>query len=417
MAFLSELIGRPVAEFDGDTIGSLEDILASGQTKLPIPEVVALQVKTSTGKLFLPIAEVVVLFAPGIALKHNIAEIHPYQPGEEDIYLLHDVLDQQIIDTDGIRVVRVNDLDLKRVNDKYFVSSVDIGALGLARRLGVGRIAERFGKRRDTALATVIPWEAVELLSRHDGMRLKIPSSKIKDLHPADLAEILSDMNKVQSNDFLDQLDVKVLADTLEEVEPDFQASLVEQMTDEKVADVLEEMAPDEAADLLAELPPDRSEDILDLMEEEDAVDVRKLLTYSEESAGGIMTTDFAEIPSNLTADEAIKQLRETYSDSEQIYYVYVTDPDQHLLGVFSLSDLVLAKPKTKISEFMHARVSTVQLDDTQDEVARKISKYNLLAIPVVDEEHRMHGVVTADDALDKIIPTAWKKKLPRYFR
>lgn len=417
MAFLSELIGRPVVEFDGEAIGSLEDVLASGQSKLPIPEIVALQVKTSSGKLFIPISEVVVLFAPGIALKHNLADIQAYAPLEDDIYLLHDVLDQQIIDTDGIRVVRVNDLDIKRVGDQYFVSSVDIGAMGLARRLGVGRIAERFSKKRTSDLATVIPWEAVELLSRHDGMRLKVPSNKIKDLHPADLAEILSDMNKVQSNDFLDQLDVKVLADTLEEVEPDFQASLIEQMPDERVADVLEEMAPDEAADLLAELPPDRSEEILDLMEEEDAVDVRKLLTYSEESAGGIMTTDYAEVPPNLTADEAIKQLRETYNDAEQIFYVYVTDPEEHLLGVFSLSDLVLAKPRTKISEFMHARVATVRLDESQDEVARKISKYNLLAIPVVDEDYHMHGVVTADDALDKIIPTAWKKKLPRYYR
>jgi CBS domain-containing protein len=417
MAFISEMLGRPVADFDGVTIGSLEEIIASGQAKLPLPEIIALDVKTSSGKIYIPIGDVVVLFAPAIALKKRIAEIQTYVENDQDIFLARDVLDKQIIDTDGIRVVRVNDLDIKRVGDQYFLANVDIGGMGLARRLGFGKYAEKFRRKRDDENPSIIPWDVVELISRHDDMRLKVPGEKLKDLHPADLAEILSDMNKIQSDDFLGQMDVKVLADTLEEVEPDFQASLVEGMPDEKVADVLEEMAPDEAADLLAELPPGRSEDILGLMEEDEAVDVRKLLTYAEDTAGGIMTTEYAAVPPNITADEAIKLLRETYSEAEQIFYVYVTDKENHLLGVFSLSDLVLAKPKTKITDFMHTRVATVNPEDTQDEVAQRISKYNLLAMPVVDENHCLQGVVTADDALDKIIPTAWKKKLPRYYR
>lgn len=417
MAFISELIGRKVTDFDGETIGSLVELIASIHAKHPLPELAALQAKTPEGSILIPITDVVVLFAPGISLKKKKEELVLYKPVEQDLFLVQDVLDQQIIDTDGVRVVRVNDLEIKRMGDQYFVANVDISAMGLARRMGLAGFASHFRKRKESDTSSPIPWDAVELLSQHGGMRLKVPSEKMKDLHPADLAEILSDMNKVQSGEFLDQLDVKVLADTLEEVEPDFQASLVERMPDEKVADVLEEMAPDEAADLLAELPPDRSEDILGLMEEEEAVDVRKLLTYSEESAGGIMTTDFAVVSPDLTAEQAIEELRKLYSDAEQIYYVYVTDPQNHLLGVLSLSDLVLASPSTKITTFMHTRLATVRLEDDQDEIAQKISKYNLVAIPVVDEENRMHGVVTADDALDKIIPTAWKKKLPRYFK
>jgi magnesium transporter len=417
MAYISELLGRPVADFEGVTIGTLEEIIASGQNKLPLPEIIAIDVKTANKKISICIEDIVVLFAPGIALRCKLSGINPYSPQDNDIYLVRDVLDKQIIDTDGIRVVRVNDLDLKRVGDKYFLANVDIGGMGLARRLGLGKYAEKLRRHNEKENPSIIPWDVIELMSRHDDMRLKIPGDKIKDLHPADLAEILSDMNKIQSGEFLDQLDLKVLADTLEEVEPDFQASLVERMPDEKVADVLEEMAPDEAADLLAELPPDRSHDILGLMEEEDAVDVRKLLTYAEDTAGGIMTTDFAAVPPNITAEEAIKQLRETYREAEQIFYVYVTDEQNHLLGVFSLSDLVLAKPRTKINDFMHSRIATVSLTDTQDEIAQMISKYNLLAIPVVDDNHSLQGVVTADDALDKIIPTAWKKRLPRYYR
>jgi len=176
-------------------------------------------------------------------------------------------------------------------------------------------------------------------------------------------------------------------------------------------------MAPDEAADLLAEIPEDRSKDLLNLMEHKEAEDVRKLLTYPEDDAGGIMTTDFAIVPPHLTANQAIALLRTTAPEAETIFYVYVTDSDEKLIGVLSLSDLVLAKPATPVTEFMHRRVVTVQLHDSQEKVAQTISKYNLLAVPVVDDQNKIHGIVTADDALDKIIPTAWKKRLPRFYR
>jgi Mg2+ transporter MgtE len=245
-------------------------------------------------------------------------------------------------------------------------------------------------------------------------MRLRVPGDKIADLHPADLAEILSDLSKAESGRLVESLDVKTLADALEEVEPDFQASLLEAMADEKVADVLEEMAPDEAADLLAELPEDRSQELLKLMEDEDAAEVRRLLTYPDDTAGGLMNTEFVTVPPHLTAEQTICMLRETANEAETIFYVYVTDSEGRLLGVFSLRELVLARPETPASELMERRVVTVNLLDRQDDVAQIVAKYNLLAVPVVDERGRMHGIVTADDALDKIIPTAWKKRLPR---
>jgi magnesium transporter len=202
----------------------------------------------------------------------------------------------------------------------------------------------------------------------------------------------------------------------LEEVEPDFQASLVEQLPNERIADVLEEMSPDEAADLLAELPEDRSEQLLNIMEKDEAEDVRKLLTFPEESAGGIMNTEFMTVPVELTASQAIARIRETANDAETIYYTYVTDEENHLLGVFSLRQLVLANPKKHIKEFMEKHVITVNLTDDQDHCAQIISKYNLLAVPVVDKKNVIHGIVTSDDALDKIIPTAWKKRLPKLY-
>jgi len=417
MAFVSELLGRPVAEVNGLRIGRLVDLVASPGNGIPHPKIVALVVKRARSQLVVPFSDVAVLIAPAIPLTKSLAEIVPYRPGERDLYLARDVLDKQIIDTSGVRVVRVNDLELARVNGHFYVANVDTGSLGLLRRLGLGTAVQKLTGRPGRGLPPgVISWDNVELLPGDQAMRLRVPSDKIAELHPADLAEILSDLSRSESGRLLESLDVKTLADTLEEVEPDFQASLVEAMADEKVADVLEEMGPDEAADLLAELPEDRSQGLLELMEDDEAEDVRKLLAYRDDTAGGIMTTEFIAVPADLTAEEVIRMLRERAEEAETIFYVYVTDSENRLMGVFSLRELVLAQPETPVADFMETRVVMVQLMDPQEKVAQVVAKYNLLAVPVVDDGGHLHGIVTADDALDKIIPTAWKKRLPRLY-
>jgi len=418
MAFLSELTGKIVADANGERVGRLEDVIANLRGDLPHPQIVALVVKRGGVPLLIPLADVVVLLAPAIALGKRIEDVASYHPTDHDLYLVRDVLDKQIIDTNGMRVVRVNDLELARVNSHFYIANVDIGGLGLMRRLGLAKPAEKVANRLGRKLTPgIISWDAVELLPGDQSLRLKVSSDRIADLHPADLAEIISDLSRSESSKLLDTLDVETLADTLEEVEPDFQASLVEDMSDERVADLLEEMAPDEAADLLAELPDERSQELLNLMEQDEAADVRKLLTYSENSAGGIMTTEFVAVRPDLTAEQAIAYLRKMGSEVETINYVYATDRDDRLVGVFSLQDLVLAHPRTPVAHFMHERIVTLRPSDSQDQAAQAIAKYNLLAVPVVDEEGKIQGIVTADDALDKIIPTAWKKRLPRMYR
>jgi CBS domain-containing protein/sporulation protein YlmC with PRC-barrel domain len=408
----------PVTDVDGERVGRLEDLVACVRGDMPHPVIVALVVRGRGQRLAVPWDDVAVLIAPVIPLKRRRDAIPAYLPGEHDLYLARDVLDKQIIDTNGVRVVRVNDLELARVNGAFYVVNVDVSGLGLMRRLGVARglqkVAARFGRR---VPAPTIAWDDVELLPGNQPMRLRVSGDRMADLHPADLAEVISHLNRPESDHFLQSLDVKTLADALEEVEPDFQARLVEGMSDEKVADVLEEMSPDEAADLLAEMPEGRSQELLELMEDDEAEDVRKLLTYPEDTAGGIMTTEFVALRPGLTAAQALTVLRETAHEAETISYVYVTEPDDRLVGTFSLQDLVLAPPDTPVQEFMHHRLVSVALLDPQDDVAQVIAKYNLLAVPVVDGQGRLHGIVTADDALDKIIPTAWKKRLPRMYR
>ncbi len=418
MLYASEFIGRPVADADGKRIGKLKDLIAERIRDVPHPHLVAIEIKQPSGSIFIPIEDVAALISLAIPLKKKLTDITPYEPKSEDLHLVRDVLDKQIIDTDGMRVVRVNDLELTRVNGSIYVANVDISGVGLIRRLGLEGLANRLSSRSPGGeLPSIISWDNIELLSIDQPMRLKVPSSKMAELHPADLAEILSDLSRQEGSQILESLDIPTLADTLEEVEPEFQVSLIERMPDDKVADVLEEMAPDEAADLLAELPQDRKHELLELMEDDEAEDVRKLLTYPEDTAGGIMNTEYFIVPVYFTASQVLEKLRETAPEAETIYYLYVADQDSHLLGVFSLRQLVLAQPEALVLDFMEKRVVTVGLLDSQEDCAQVISKYNLLAVPVVDDEKHIHGIVTADDALDKIIPTAWKKRLPRFYQ
>jgi CBS domain-containing protein/sporulation protein YlmC with PRC-barrel domain len=416
MAYLSVLIGRPVVDVDCVPVGTLEDVIAATRADMTHPQLQAIVVRSGKQETTIPMDQVAVLLAPTIPLSRRKADLTPYAHTEQDLYLARDVLDKQIIDIHGVRVVRVNDLEIARVNSHFYVANVDIGRMGILRRLlpGLASRLESGGGRPRTGAA--ISWDHVELLPGNQPMRLKVPGDKISELHPADLAEIISDLARPESDKLLETLDAGKVADTLEEVEPDFQARLLETMPDEKVADVLEEMAPDEAADLLAEFSQDRSKELLNLMESDEAADVRKLLTYPIDTAGGLMNTEFIAVRPNLTAGEALATLRETAGEAETIYYVYVTDAAVKLLGVVSLRELVLTDPQKPLTEFMHKRLVTVNVGDSQDEAAQAVSKYNLLAIPVVDDQGRIQGIVTADDALDKIIPTAWKKKLPRLY-
>jgi magnesium transporter len=417
MPYLSELIDKPVTDINGEQVGKITDLIASRTNALPHPFVSALLFENKGKQWLISIKDVAVLIAPAVPLNKSLAGIKPYTPRKTDLFLVKDVLDKQIIDTNGVRVVRVNDVEITRLENAFVVTNVDVGGMGLLRRLGLARPAQRVARRFKKDLSTnVIGWEHVELLAPDEEMRLKVPGEKISELHPADLAEIITDLNRAASGRLLEKLDTKQLADTLEEVEPEFQASLVRNMSDEKVADVLEEMEPDEAADLLAELPKQRSEGLLELMEQDEANDVKKLLEFPEESAGGIMTTDYITLPPDINAAEAIKRIRKLSTEVETFFYLYVVDKKKRLIGVFSLRDLILAKPDALVKDFMDKKVTSVTLDTNQDDVAQVIAKYDLLAVPVVDDSRVLHGIVTSDDALDKIIPTAWKKRLPRFY-
>lgn len=417
MPFISHLINRPVVDVDGESLGRVQEVYAVQPEGEKHPVITALSVREKDKVEIFPIAEVTALLSPVIPLSRIKAKLQQYQLQGNELALIDDILDKQILDTNGIRVVRVNDLEIKKVGSEYLISNVDISSMGIIRRIGIPRPIENLMTRLSRKNPqNVISWDYVEPLIHDEFMQLKVPVEKLKELHPADIAELISDMNHTESGQLLNSLDIEHLADALEEIEPDFQATLVQNMTDERIADVLEEMSPDEAADLLAELPQERSEDLLEMMDDEEREEVKLLLSYPDDTAGGLMTTDIITVPPVYTAAQAISYIRKQESEIDSVVYIYVVDKQNHMLGTFSLSELVFADPGEKVIDFMHKKFVTVDVLQKQDEVAQVISKYNLLAVPVLDDEQRLVGMVTADDALDKIIPTAWKKRLPRFY-
>jgi Mg2+ transporter MgtE len=206
-------------------------------------------------------------------------------------------------------------------------------------------------------------------------------------------------------------LDVETAAEALHELEPSVQADIIDDMSKEKASDILEQMPPDEAADVLGDLPENKARELMGLMEKEDADEVQELLEHEEDTAGGLMTTEFLAFPPDMTVEDAIRELRLEAPDVETVYYLYILDDQERLLGVVTLKDLILAKPETLIQDIMRSPVKTLPVEAEQNDVAEFISKYNLLAAPVVDENMVMRGIVTVDDVVDFLLPPASRKR------
>jgi magnesium transporter len=419
MAYLSELLGREVRDHRGNILGKLTDLLVSSEERSDYPRVMALAL-TPNGK-----HEPTLIAWTGnedlagnkIVLQQPAAQAY-HETGTE-IYLARDVLDKQVIDTENHRMVRVNDIELGKIANDYRLINVDIGGRGLLRRLGLEDVAERIAERLNRHLPNrAVAWGDLNFLPV-GGVQVRVPREKINELHPADVAEILGDLGPRLGGQLIQQMEVEKIADTLEELEPDFQVEVLETFPDERAADIVEEMEPDEAADLLNELEPEKRQDILNLMEKDEKEQVQELLAHGENTAGGLMTPKYVTVPPGITAREALEQLRrnEASREAETIYYVYITNGEDKLTGVVSLSDLVLALPDTLIDEIMHRDPIFVKLETPRDQVLEIIGKYNLLAVPVVNEENQLQGIVTADDALEMILPEEWKVRLPRAFR
>jgi CBS domain-containing protein len=416
MVFLSEFLGAEVVDLEQRRVGRVRDVTATVIEPYPVITGIVLSRRRNEA---LPWTAVRTFAAREVALRAASAAVRTEPVNEQDIWLGRDVLDKQVIDTDGRRVVRVNDLQLVESGGKMLLVGADIGVRGLLRRLGLEGVTKSLLRlfRRDLPMV-LVSWDVVQPLQRESGpadaVHLRISGKRISKLHPADIADIVEELSSRERSAIFAQLSDEVAAETLEELEPDDQRSVIENMDAERASEILEEMGPDEAADLLADLSEDRAREILDLMETSDAEDVRELLSFPEDTAGGLMTTEYVAVSVGLSAQQCIEELRVLEPEAEHVYYVYVIDDDEHLIGVLSLRDLIVARPDTPIAQFIRRNVVTVGLDATRDEVAAVMSKYNLMALPVADSEDRLRGIITVDDALESVLPDGVKRRLPK---
>lgn len=412
MRFLSEIINKPVIDSEGTKIGKFKDFVASVNVTYPIVE--AITIRTTNKKDVNIPWENVELINKEIKLKIKLEDIKEYKLKNRDILLASEVLDKQVVDLEGKKLKRINDLQFATTKDYYRLIGADISFKGILRRLGLEKIPKTLGiKLHDDNIS----WKDVDVLeSNISRLKLKVPEYKLTKLHPADIAEIVDQLSINDSMTILNSLDEEVAADAMEEISPERQVTLFEEMDNKRAADLLEEMSPDDAADLLGDLSSVRARELLDLMDPEEAKDVEHLLRYPEDTAGGIMTTEFAALSEELTAKEILTKFKEIAEEVESIYYIYALSKTGDLAGVISLRELLIADPDEKLKDFMNKDLITVDVMEEEHEVAKKIAKYNLIALPVVDDNNNIKGMVTIDDAIDIVLPTAWKKQVPRMF-
>ena len=412
MRFLSEIINKPVIDNEGKKIGKFKDFVASFSVTYPIVE--ALIVRTTDKKDINVPWEDVELINKEIKLKIKFNDIKEYKLKNRDILIADEVLDKQVVDLEGKKLKRINDLQFATTQDYYRLIGADISFKGILRRLGLERIPKGLGiKLQDDNIS----WKDVDVLeSNVSRLKLKVPEYKLKKLHPADIAEIVDQLSINDSIKILNSLDEEIAADAMEEISPERQVTLFEEMNNKRAADLLEEMSPDDAADLIGDLSAERGRELLDLMDPEEAKDVEHLLGYPEDTAGGIMTTEFAAVSEELTARQILNKFKELAEEVESIYYIYALSKNNDLSGVISLRELIIAGPDEKLKDFMTKEMITVDVMEKEHEVAKQIAKYNLIALPVVDDKNKIKGMVTIDDAIDIVLPTAWKKQVPRMF-
>jgi magnesium transporter len=413
MQYVSELIGAPVRDPEGRVVGKISEVLVPADTEYPALEAVTLKLSKGEART-IPWSALRIEDGRTLTLSTDLDQAATFEPPAGELFLKNQLLDHQIIDVNGVRVVRVNDLQLAEVDGNYRLVGVDVSTAGLLRRTGAAGLLKAFGVK---LTPKSIDWEAVEPVdSGQSGVKLKVSHEDLAKLHPSDIAHIISQLDQPNQHHVLESLDDEDAADALQEVNPDLQVQLIRGMEPERAADILEEMEPDDAADILGDLEPERADDLLNRMDSEEADDVRELLTYEDDTAGGLMTTDVVTVPPTVTAEEAIRLVRTQAAEMDNVYYVYVVDEGERLFGVLSLRELIVADPSTPIGRVMHRELIRGRVDDTKEEVARMIAKYNLLALPIVDDLGRLKGIVTVDDAMDVVLPEDWKSRVPRVY-
>lgn len=407
MLYLSQMLGEPVIDANGEKIGSISDLAI--QTGEVFPRITSLAF-LGPGKTPFMISwrkYVSEFTEDGIILKVDRTAIRFSYLQPDEVLLARDLLNKQIVDTQGMKVVRVNDLKLSVSGSQLRLLGAEVGIRGLLRGLALWveraalAICKVFHKKLDEK---IIAWNYMDLLDRDlSKVQLSVTHTRLDELHPADVADILEQLDPKQRANVFQHLDDARAGDAISEMEEEFQADVIGDLDDARASRLLGDMDPDDAADIVGGLPYEKAEKLLRLMGVENAAGIRQLLGYREDTAGGLMTTQYVSMRTTDTVAETIEALRALDEDHPTVNYVYVIDEYDKLVGVLSLRTLVLATNDTQLKDIMFEEIITAFPEEEEEEVAADISKYDLLAMPVVDESGRMLGIVTVDDAMEVI--------------
>ncbi|HYL73646.1 MAG TPA: CBS domain-containing protein [Bryobacteraceae bacterium] len=403
LLFLTELLGLKVHDLKGRRLGFVKD--AAIVPLIHPSRVDRFLVGGGWSWLTIKHDQVRSISLDGIFLKDEL--LTPYHSDEYMLRLVRDLLDQQIIDGQGRKVVRVTDVTFKIQHepdgDLLNIIEVDIGLRSMFRRLAQGVIPRRLVRR----LQGVIPphsirWEHCSILEADPQRRLRLNiSNKILErMHPADLADIVEELTPDDREAIFETMDSEVAAEALTEVEPEIQASILESLETEKAADIVEEMAPHDAADILAELEEQTSEDILEEMEPEPKTEVEELLEFPEDSAGGLMNTAFVALPESATVAEAMEALKTHEDKLETLNTIFLVDSGERLRAAVPLARLFTAAGNTPLRDLAAEDLLQVDVTEKQDRITEIFDKYNLLTLPVTDEAGKLEGVITADEVI-----------------
>ena len=408
--YLSGITGKEVFGADGDAIGVIKDLLISAvPSGLNDPNqqlVIGIKLKIRETKVYSFNTFRVVKAREMLNVTcSDLIEINNEEVNN-GLLLVENILDKQIVDLNGRKLVRVNDVRLATLPTGTFVVAVDIGIEGLLRRIGISIPIKKFlSVFRINIPSKYILWDDVQAID-FSNLNIKLSKSyaKLHTLHPSDLADILEDLGKKSSTSVFSALDEEKAADVLEELETHAQIHIIESLPVNKVADVLEKMPADEVADILDEIEDEKVEMLLKEMDSQSSQEVRELLEYPDNTAGSLMTTDVLSFRPELTVDEVINELRIKKPEPSELYSMFVTEKNDELVGTLTLRDLVVSQPETSISQIMKSE--PVFLYDYQkvDDIAETISKYNLLAVPVVDRNNSLQGMVVVDDVVEDLI-------------
>lgn len=408
---LSAIIGRPIADREGERLGTVKDLVALLDEDQH-PPVIGLVARTQGREFFIPTHWVAAYDGRDLHLALAAPSLEPFIRRDNELLLGGDILDRRLVDVAARRVVRVNDLQLAAVGEEYGfayrLAGVDVGGNLIRRRLIPARFAGR-------TASEVIDWADVEYFASHaPDARLQLSHERLASLHPVEIAQLIDALPYRQGVEVIEALDDETAAATLQELTDEQGANIVGDLDEERAADILEEMDPGDAADLLQDLSVEKAQDLLERMEPDDREDLQELLRYPEDTAGGIMTNSFVTVPADWTATEILAYLRTLDPEPDLIYYLYVVPKvgSWRLAGVASLRDILIGiAPNARVDEAMVPADSliTVHTGDPAREVARTLASYNLVALPVIDDEGDIVGVVTVDDAMDLVLPAEWR--------